>query len=567
MKIPLESSTAVQQWNVWLNKWFYLLAAAGILVNATGLLLPIIEPDGALYATISKNMVLSGDYVNLRVQGIDWLDKPHFPFWITALSFKLFGINSFAYKFPAFIFWFGGGYFTYAFAKMISNNIVVARLSFLIYLTVEHLIISNNDVRAEPYLTGLVIAAAYYYYRTYKENKWIFIIPGSCCLAMATMTKGIFIPAIVFGGFFIEWIAKKDWKEFLKIRWWIAVFLLMVFILPELICLYIQFDKHPEKIVFGTTHVSGIRFFFWDSQFGRFFNTGPIKGKGDPFFYIHTMLWAFLPWSPLVILLVIEKIRKIKKRNIESSRDYICSGIFLTGFVLFSLSRFQLPHYLNFLYPFLSIIVAEYVLKLVPGIYQSIILYCQNILYVLLMLGCMILAIVFGLPQSPFIVFSILVLAIVIPNLFPGNKLENIIGRSFSLVLVVNLFLNCLVYPDLFKYESGIQAADFINKNNQSSPVYTLSEISAEYAFEFYSKQPVLQLKMSDLDSIRKKLIVFSPRKEIDSLKNDGFTVQEIRSFPHFHITRLTGTFINLNTRAKAVDSMSLIEISPRKPI
>lgn len=67
--------------------------------------------------------------------------------------------------------------------------------------------------------------------------------------------------------------------------------ILLIFISPELICLYIQFDSHPEKIVFGNTHVSGIRFFFWDSQFGRFFNTGPIKGKGDPFFlYAHVIV-------------------------------------------------------------------------------------------------------------------------------------------------------------------------------------------------------------------------------------------------------------------------------------
>ncbi len=90
------------------------------------------------------------------------------------------------------------------------------RLSVLIYLSVEHLIISNNDVRAEPYLTGLIIAATYYYYRSYKENKWIYILPGSLFLGMATMTKGIFIPAMVFSGFIIEWIIKKKWSEFIK---------------------------------------------------------------------------------------------------------------------------------------------------------------------------------------------------------------------------------------------------------------------------------------------------------------------------------------------------------------
>ncbi len=53
------------------DTWFICLAIIGILVNTTGLFLPILEPDGALYATISKTMALSGDYVNLYVEGSD----------------------------------------------------------------------------------------------------------------------------------------------------------------------------------------------------------------------------------------------------------------------------------------------------------------------------------------------------------------------------------------------------------------------------------------------------------------------------------------------------------------
>jgi 4-amino-4-deoxy-L-arabinose transferase-like glycosyltransferase len=550
-------------WKYWLNKWFYLLVGVGILVNASGLLLPVLEPDGALYATISKNMVLSGDYINLRVQGIDWLDKPHFPFWITALSFNLFGINGFAYKFPALLFWLAGAYYTSALAKKLYNH-QTAQLSVLVYLTVEHLIISNNDVRAEPYLTGLIIAATYYYYRTYRENKWIFILPGSLCLGMATMTKGIFIPAMVFSGFIIEWAVKKKWDEFRNPRWWIAIFLLILFITPELICLYIQFDQHPEKIIFGTTHVSGLRFFFWDSQFGRFFNTGPIKGKGDLFFYTHTMLWAFLPWSPFVILLLFSKLKTFRKQ-VQINSDYICSGIFITGFIIFSLSRFQLPHYLNFLYPFLCILMAHYTTGLNNSIQKKIIVYAQNILYLIFFVSCITLIILFGLPHLLVTIIILLLTAIIVYRFFPGNTLENIIGRSFSAVLVVNLVLNGLIYPELFKYESGIGAASFLEKNKHQGTVYTISEISSEYAFELYSPQPVYQLKRSELNSLKDSVLVFTPKFELDTLRKDGFTINEIRSFPHFHISRLTGTFINHNTRNQVVDSLTLATIYPRK--
>ncbi|HLA60195.1 MAG TPA: glycosyltransferase family 39 protein [Puia sp.] len=550
-------------WKFWLDKWFYWLLLSGILVNASGLLLPVMEPDGALYATISKTMVLSGDYVNLKVQGKDWLDKPHFPFWVTALSFRLFGINGFAYKFPAFLFWLSGAYYIYVWSKKLYNT-QTARLSVLIYLAVEHLIISNNDVRSEPYLTGLIVAAAYFYYRTYKENKWIFIIPASLFLAAAVMAKGIFIAAIVASGFVAEWIVKKRWSEFRNPRWWLAILLLILFITPELICLYIQFDRHPEKLLYGHTHVSGIRFFFWDSQFGRFLNTGPIKGEGNLLFYTHTLIWSFLPWSVFVILLIVSRIKNFSK-PVDSNTDYICPVIFVTGFIVFSLSKFQLPHYLNILYPFLCIMVSHFLMNLDDRVYRRVILYVQNILYFLFFSFAIILAVIFGLHGLVLISFGISALVFIIYRFFPGNQLVNIFGRSFSAVLISGLFMNSLIYPEIFNYQSGMKAASFLKKNNQTEPVYTFSELIPEFAFEFYSAQPVFLLKQSELYNLKGNIRVFAPKIKIDSLRNEGFTIQDTLTFPHFHISKLNGTFINSRTRAQAVDSSMLATILPKR--
>jgi 4-amino-4-deoxy-L-arabinose transferase-like glycosyltransferase len=521
------------------------------------------EPDGALYATISKTMVLSGDYVNLKVQGKDWLDKPHFTFWITALSFRLFGMNAFAYKFPAFLFWLSGAYFIFAWTKKLYTS-QTARLSVLIYLAVEHLIISNNDVRAEPYLTGLIVAASYYYFRTYRENRWIFIIPGSLFLAAAVMTKGIFIAAIVASGFIAEWIIKKKWREFRNPRWWLSILLLFLFITPELFCLYLQFDRHPEKILFGHTAVSGIRFFFWDSQFGRFLNTGPIKGEGDLLFYTHTLIWSFLPWSVFIILLAVSRIKNFRKPR-ESTDDYIAPVIFTTGFILFSLSRFQLPHYLNILYPFLSIMVAHFLTDLDDRTYHKTISYTQNILYIVIFLFCITLAIFFELHDVFLICLVLGLLAVIIYRFLPGNHLENIFGRSFIAVMVFSLFLNCLIYPEVFKYQSGMKAASFLKKNHLTEPVYTFRELFPEFAFEFYSTQPVYVIKESELYSLKGNIRVFAPKLKIDSLRNEGFIVQDTLTFPHFHISKLNGEFIDSHTRAQVVDSSMLATISLKK--
>ena len=551
-------------WLSWLDKWFYWLLTAGILTNASGLLLPVMEPDGCLYALISKIMVLSGDFINLRVEGKDWLDKPHFPFWIVALSFKLFGIHGFTYKLPAFLFWLTGARYVFLFAKKLYNP-VTGRLAVLIYLAAEHLIISNNDVRAEPYLAGLMIAAAYYYYRVYREGKWIFVVYGSLFLAAAVMTKGIFIAGLVAIAFIAEWIIKKKWAEFRNPRWWLAALFLMIFILPELYTLYIQFDLHPEKLIYGRTGVSGIRFFFWDSQFGRFFNTGPIQGEGDPLFYTHTLLWAFLPWPVFVVLTLIFGLNK-KNINRRDDADYICPAIFIGGFLLFSFSKFQLPHYLNILYPFLSVMVARYLIPLHNRVQKNIIFYAQQFLYFLVFAFCIVLTLVAGLQPAWINVVILGILAFVIYKLYPGRELQPIVGRSFLSILAANIFLNSLFYPLLFHYQSGMKAADFLKITRERSRVYTIAEPIPEFAFEFYATGPLGYLKKDDLDSLKTTVLVFAPEAAFDSLRRKGLTVVKQQSFPHFHVSQLTADFINKNTRAREIDSTILATVSGLSP-
>ena len=331
------------------EKFLYFFIAFAVAVNFSGLFVTIMGPDAALYAMISKTMVQHNDYINLYYHGAGWLDKPHFPFWITAVSFKLFGFTTWAYKLPGILFLMMGAWYTYLFAKNLYNR-QIALWSVLILLTAQHIVLSNNDVRAEPYLTGLIIAAIYYFYQAIKSNGFWYLFFGSLFTACAVMTKGMFAIVPIGGAIAGHLIITKQQKRLLSRKWLIALLLTMAFIIPEIWCLYIQFDAHPEKLVFEQTSVSGIRFFFWDSQFGRFFNTGPIKGHGDPFFFVHTTLWAFLPWSLLLFAAIYQFIKKGRKA-VKETEWYCISGALLT-FLLFSASSFQLPHYLNIVFPF-----------------------------------------------------------------------------------------------------------------------------------------------------------------------------------------------------------------------
>ncbi len=411
------------------DRFIYIAVfALAILVHLTGLLNDVFLTDSALYASIAKEMVRNHDFLDLTFDGVDWLDKPHFQFWITALSYKIFGIYSFAYKFPAILFTFLALFYTYRFTRELYGR-ETALVALLILATAEHLVISDNDVRAEPYLTGMIIASIYHYHAALRASRghdpgggesvvngsgkrdsglhgaglrgsglrgsgFLNLLPASLFAALAVMTKGPFTLIPIVGAVAGELILKRNWRMIFSLRWIVSLALIFLFITPELYALGHQFDSHPEKIIFGHAGVSGIRFFLWDSQIGRFFNTGPIKGSGDPFFFLHTLLWAFLPWSILMYYALYRKIRRNIPVLDRSGEYYTLSGSILT-LMVFSVSSFQLPHYTNIIFPLLAILTADTLVRIRKGAEMIFYKWTQAVVIVLIVAGLITLQLLF----------------------------------------------------------------------------------------------------------------------------------------------------------------------------
>ncbi|GAB3943963.1 hypothetical protein GCM10028805_10940 [Spirosoma harenae] len=550
------------------DRWFYGLVVAGIFINATGLYPAVIEIDGALYACIAKQMAQTGDFVNLYAVGTDWLDKPHFPFWVIALSYQIFGINTFAYKFPALLFFLSSGVYTYAFARLTYSK-SVAQVAVLVLLTAFHGVLSNSDVRAEPYLMPLIIGPVYHFYRVFLGGRFYHLLLGSLLTGCALMTKGCFVLIPIGAGLGLHWLLTGHWRELLNWRWYVAIALSFVFTLPEIYCLYQQFDLHPEKVVFGKTGVSGIRFFFWDSQFGRFFNTGPIKGEGDKFFFVHTLLWAFLPWSLPLYVSVGQAISGLIKRK-SVLPEYVTLGSGLATFALFSLSSFQLPHYMNIVFPFFAILTAQFLANLQPvplrrwAIGQTVV-------------GLLIMAIAIALlwlvqpNQMISGICWVVVITMATFVLFRSTTLLSLTGRMMSAMMVLAVALNLFLYPTFLHYQAGMVAARYTNELPKTSQRPTILYEPGTgvgggsfWSYELYTEMPTYYARN---DTALKKQIqsgrnqIFTSAEEADSLAHRGFPLRTLAVFPYYHISELTYDFLNPATRSKTLAPYILAEI------
>ena len=461
-------------------------------MSFSGIAVPFFSNDPALYAAISKTMVQQNDFINLYVYGIDWLDKPHFPFWMAAISFKIFGVAEWSYRLPALLFILLGTFYTYLLAKKLYNT-SVAQISVLVLLSAQHLIMSNTDVRAEPYLLALIAGAVYHFYKLFERFSFLDLILGSMLSACAVMTKGAFALIPVGTAILGHAIFTNQFRYILRWRWSIAILLIAIFILPEVYAVYMQFDRHPEKFVFNRTGVSGVKWFLWDSQFSRFIMQGPIvRSKGDVFYYVHTLLWAYAPWCLVFYYVFAQRMIEVfKRRKVE---EYVTISAIVPMLLFFSLSKFQLNFYTNILFPFFSILVASFIMSILSKKENTFYLGVQIFYSVVFVVG----AIVINLLLKPFyqwIYFAggifLIVCSIIIIRQKISPNLKWMIISCIS-VLYINFYLNFTLYPKMSSLKGENQAAAYVNQfyPNQQLGVFE----NRRNGFEFYSHQPVKQI-------------------------------------------------------------------------
>jgi 4-amino-4-deoxy-L-arabinose transferase-like glycosyltransferase len=578
-----------------------IVFACTMLVYAIGLFVPIMEPDAAVYAQVSMEMHDRGDYLSIYHKGVDWLDKPHFPFWMSALSYELFGVKTFAYKLPAVIFILLGALYTYLFGKKFYSALH-GWLAVIVLITAEHIIISNQDVRAEPFMTGLMIMGLYHFVslirplseKNFRKNisrsagaetqkvfnkknippfqgsgaqrrglfALLHIILGSLAMACLIMTKGLFTIIPIASGIGLSLLYEKNWRAIFNWEWLIAAVLIVLFMTPALYGYYQQFDKHPEKTIFGEHNVSGVKFFLWTSQWGRFTNTGPIKGKGDITFFIHTMLWAFLPWAFAAFFAIFNKAKQLIK-GIPAGENYTFFG-FITLFLIFSASRFQLSFYLNPLFPFLSTLTVATLLNQsnrILKIFSNI----HFVLSCLLVIGLVLLHYTFmnRLPHidSILIVLAGLTLAFIV-FFRKQHYLQKIFFATALVVLSVNYYLNRDFYPELLSYQAESEAAYYLKHNRiNAKDVVFVGEM--ESVADVILHQPTKVVSIDDVtaNDVADKIVFTSPegRAKINSMRLSYDIITEFDDYP---VTRLTGKFLNKSTRENEVQSKYLLRVA-----
>jgi 4-amino-4-deoxy-L-arabinose transferase-like glycosyltransferase len=87
-----------KDWRNWMLLLPIVISAILYLSTASGR--AVIDYDEGYYSQAALQMVERGDWITPYVNGVRFLEKPPLMYWLTASSFKIFGINEFALRLP-----------------------------------------------------------------------------------------------------------------------------------------------------------------------------------------------------------------------------------------------------------------------------------------------------------------------------------------------------------------------------------------------------------------------------------------------------------------------------------
>jgi hypothetical protein len=349
--------------------WIHLVASCALLLLGGLLLLsqanyPLFEPDEARNAEISANLLASGQWTCMRLNGEPYRNKPPGLFWAIAISFKTFGFSSWATRLPSILSTLG----TIAVVLVLGKKLVGFSAAFsgaLILMLCCGFMITARYAIMDPGFTCCVVTTALALILA-EGSQWRYLAPGcelvseektltaqlrcefwlllaGLAAGVGTMIKGPAILILTLPPVILAY-ALADRLSFFTFRRAIVFFFpLLLVSLPWYLRVLIVDPEFFNE-------------FFWRHHVLRFSNA--FDHEAPWWFYIPMIFVMAFPASYLFPFLAAYLFSRTPQ--CVQSRTPAVGFLFLAGswiIVFFSCSHSKLPTYVLPALPFLSLVL------------------------------------------------------------------------------------------------------------------------------------------------------------------------------------------------------------------
>jgi len=325
--------------------WGVLFFAVAYLVPIAGR--PLMRPDEFRYGEIPREMIESRDFVTPRLLRARYFEKPVLGYWLTAGSFKVFGVNRFSLRLPMAL---AAGITALLLALWIkreSRDPEYALWAALFYLTTGLGWVLGTTAVLDSILCLFTTATLICLHQAVKTEKWsferlIWLVLGGVTAGLGFMVKGFIawaVPATALAAWLL-WT--KRWKAFLWLPW-IPLLALAATIAPW------AWEIHREEPDFW-------HYFIVVEHLQRFRSSEETQHPEPFWFYLPVMLGTLFP-ALLSVLHGAAAGKEIWKKTWHSDLWRFALCALVLPFCFFSVSTGKLATYILPCYPFAAAVL------------------------------------------------------------------------------------------------------------------------------------------------------------------------------------------------------------------
>jgi len=285
--------------------------------------------DEPRYASIGREMALTGDYVTPRLWGEGWFEKPALLYWMVAAGFRAGLSRDLAPRVPIALFSVA---FLIAFFRILRREFgpVAAAYSTVMLATAGGWITYSHLAVTDIPMSALFALALLFTLPWLRSGDRRYLNAAAVALGLAFLAKSapplvLALPAL--------WFGRGRWRDLFRPA-------------PVLLFLAVAAPWHIACALRNGTIF--LKTLFILQQVQRFIS--PSLQHVQPWwFYVPLLPAAFFPWTPVLALLV--------RRGLYSDqrlRFLLVTAVW--GFIFFSASTNKLPGYLLPLLPPLAVI-------------------------------------------------------------------------------------------------------------------------------------------------------------------------------------------------------------------
>ena len=283
-----------------------ILIAAAIFFGCMGSPPHLMDDVDAVQAQISRNMLQSGDWVTARLNGVAYLEKSPLGYWLTATSYRFFGVTDWAARLPL----------TFAVVMLCWTTLCFGRWAFgrqagfycgLVLSTCAGLFLFTRILIPDAILTLTIALSMWSFLRALDPDEqrprlWSSFF--GICLGLGLLLKGLIAMVFPVGAAFLylavtrQLLVRHTWRKLRPIR---ALLIMGLIAVPWHVLATL---RNPPFFDFTMHSGPGqYRGFFWfyfinehllrflNLRYPRDYNTVP-----QLWFWLFHLVWLF-PWS------------------------------------------------------------------------------------------------------------------------------------------------------------------------------------------------------------------------------------------------------------------------------